>query len=303
MKYSRTLLLFLTLLLALTSYAQTTTLAPSLRVETVQFKSKLVGATLPYQVALPASYTAKGKEQAARYPVLYLLHGFTGHYDNWLSRTKLAEYAAAYNFIIVTIEGNNGWYTDSASVPGDKYESYFIQELIPDVQSRYHTIESREGRAIAGLSMGGYGALKFGVKYPQMFAFAASFSGALDAAVWAENDLKNFGTDLPRSIMETFGPAGSPTRSANDLTKLVREFPSERLAELPYFYLDCGTEDGLLMFSRKLSALFVERKIPHEFRQLPGIHNWVYWDAQVREALRVAAQKIPQARLASAARM
>lgn len=303
MKYSRTLLIFFTLLLTLTACAQTAQVAPVTRVETVQFKSKLVGATLPYQVALPASYPAKGKEQPARYPVLYLLHGFTGHYDNWLSRTKLTEDAAAYNFIIVTIEGNNGWYTDSASVPGDKYESYVIQELIPDVQSRYRTIESREGRAIAGLSMGGYGALKFGVKYPQMFAFAASFSGALDAAVWTENDLKNFGTDLPRSIMETFGPAGSPTRAANDLTKLVREFPSERLKELPYFYLDCGTEDGLLIFSRRLADLFVQRKIPHEFRQLPGTHNWAYWDAQVREALRVAAQKIPQARLASAARM
>lgn len=291
------------LLLALTGYAQTTNLAPSLRVETVQFKSKLVGKTLPYQVALPSSYAAEGKGQMARYPVIYLLHGFTGHYDNWLSRTKLKEYAADYNFIIVTIEGNNGWYTDSATVPTDKYESYVIQELIPDVQSHYRTIESREGRAIAGLSMGGYGALKFGVKYPQMFAFAASFSGALDAAVWTESDLKNFGTELPRSIMETFGPADNPAHAANDLTKLVTEFPAERLKELPYLYLDCGTEDGLLIFSRNLSGLFVKRKIPHEFRQLPGIHNWVYWDAQVREALRVAAQKIPSARLSSTARM
>ena len=295
MKYARTLAVCFALLLTVTARAQTTTVAPSTRVETVQFKSKLVGAVLPYKVVLPAAYATKGKEPAARYPVLYLLHGFTGHYDNWLSKTKLAEYASLYNFIIITPEGNNGWYTDSATRPGDKYESYIVQELIPDVQSRYRTIESREGRAIAGLSMGGYGALKFGVKYPQMFAFAASLSGALDAAVWTENDLRNFGTDLPRSIMETFGPSGSPVRTANDLTRLVREFPAERLKELPYFYLDCGTEDGLLQFSRNLSALFVERKIPHEFRQLPGTHNWDYWDEQVTAVLRLAAQKIPQA--------
>lgn len=295
MKYARTLAVCFALLLTVTARAQTTTLAPSTRVETVQFKSKLVGAVLPYKVVLPASYAAERKEPSSRHPVLYLLHGFTGHYDNWLSKTKLAEYASLYNFIIVTPEGNNGWYTDSATRPNDKYESYIVQELIPDVQSHYRTIEAREGRAIAGLSMGGYGALKFGIKYPQMFAFAASLSGALDAAVWTENDLRDFGADLPRSIMETFGPAGSPVRATNDLTKLVREFPAERLKELPYFYLDCGTEDGLLQFSRNLSALFVERKIPHEFRQLPGTHDWAYWDAQVIAVLHLAAQKIPQA--------
>lgn len=265
-------------------------------VQTVQFKSKLVNATLPYRVVVPANYESPG-QKTQRYPVLYLLHGFTGHYDNWIARTKLAQYASAYKFIIVTPEGNNGWYTDSATVPANKYESYILQELIPDVQSRYRTLESREGRAIAGLSMGGYGALKFGFKYPEMFAFAASFSGALGAAMWTESDLRNFGTALPRSVMETFGPAGSQTRTANDLMRLAREFPAARLNSLPYFYLDCGTEDALLSFSRSLADVLYERKIPHEYRQLPGNHNWAYWDAQVREALRVAAQKIPQAQL------
>jgi hypothetical protein len=87
MKHSRTLALVFALLLTLTARAQTTTIGPKTRVETVQFKSKLVGATLPYQVVLPASYAAERKGLPARYPVLYLLHGFTGHYDNWLSKT------------------------------------------------------------------------------------------------------------------------------------------------------------------------------------------------------------------------
>lgn len=271
-------------------------------VQTVQFKSQLVNAALPYRVIVPAKYTLK-KEEQQRYPVIYLLHGFSGHYDNWISKTKLAEYANAYNFIIVTPEGNDSWYTDSASVPTARYESYILQELIPDVQRRYRTIETREGRAIAGLSMGGYGALKFGVKHAEMFAFVGSLSGALDAAAWTENDLRNFGEALPRSVMETFGPAGSETRAANDLMKLVHEFPAARLSQLPYFYLDCGTEDGLLSFSRKLADLLRERKIPHEYRELPGTHNWVYWDAQVREVLRVAAQKLPQARVSATARV
>lgn len=263
-------------------------------VQTVQFRSRLVNTTLPYRVVVPANYTTSAQEKQ-RYPVLYLLHGFTGHYDNWVSQTKLAEYASAYNFIIVTPEGNNGWYTDSATVPTDKYESYLLQELMPDVQSRYRTMETREGRAIAGLSMGGYGALKFGIKHPELFAFAASLSGALDAAAWTESDLRNFGTALPRSVMETFGPAGSQTRADNDLMKLVREFPAARLSQMPFVYLDCGTEDGLLSFSRRFADLLQERKIPHEYRELPGNHNWAYWDMQVREVMRAAAQKIPQA--------
>jgi putative tributyrin esterase len=265
-------------------------------VQTVQFRSSLVNVVLPYRAIVPANYTAKEQERQ-RYPVLYLLHGLTGHFDNWVAMTKLKEYATAYKFIIITPEGNDGWYTDSATVPTAKYESYILQELIPDVQRRYRTIETREGRAIAGLSMGGYGALKFGIKYPQLFAFAASLSGALGAAAWTENDLSRFGSARMRSVLETFGQAGSQTRAANDLMKLVREFPSERLNSLPYLYLDCGTEDGLLPSSRGLADLLLQRKIPHEYRELPGAHNWKYWDAQVREVLRVAAQRIPQARL------
>ncbi|HEX8495006.1 MAG TPA: alpha/beta hydrolase family protein [Pyrinomonadaceae bacterium] len=272
-------------------------------VQTVQFKSKLVGATLPYKVILPVGYNPREAAQTARFPVIYLLHGFAGHYDNWTGLSKLAEHASAYNFIIVTPEGNNNWYTDSATVPTDKYESYILQELIPDVESRYRAIQSREGRAIAGLSMGGYGALKFGFKHPETFAFAASLSGAMDASSWVESDLRNFGAELPRSVMATFGPAGSQTRAANDLIRIAREFPAARFHQLPYFYLDCGTEDFLIQTSRNFSALLLERKIPHEFRQLPGSHNWAYWDMQVREVMRVAAQKIPQARLSSVARL
>ncbi len=267
--------------------------------QTVRFKSKLVNASLPYRVIIPANYESASQKQQ-RYPVLYLLHGFSGHYDNWTRLTKLIEYASLYKFIIVTPEGNNGWYTDSATAPTDKYEAYFLQELIPDVESRYRTVARREGRAIAGLSMGGYGALKFGFKHPEMFAFAASLSGAMDAASWIDSEVRNVSPALARSVMDTFGPAGSQTRAANDLMKIVREFPAARFPQLPYIYLDCGTEDFLIQTSRSFSALLLERKIPHEFRQLPGNHNWAYWDTQVREVLRIAAQKIPTARFPAA---
>src|SRR5688572_9749765 len=142
----------------------------SSRVQTVQFESKLVGKTLPYSVLLPVDYNEESAK-AKSYPVLYLLHGLTGHYNNWIEKSKLTDHAAPYSMIIVTPEGNDSWYSDSVGTPSDKYETYIINELLPDVQRRYRTIESREGRAIAGLSMGGYGALKFGMKYPQTFVF------------------------------------------------------------------------------------------------------------------------------------
>lgn len=271
------------------------------RFETVRFESRLVGKALPYNVVLPAGY-GRRESRGLRYRVLYLLHGYSGHYDNWVTKTKLTTYAARYDLIVVTPEGNNGWYTDSATAPADKYESHIVRELIPDVERRYRARASREGRAVAGLSMGGYGALKFGLKYPEMFALAASMSGAVDIASWRAGD------DLPRgpigeTIRQTFGPPGGAVMAENDLFRLVREMPAGRVKTLPFLYLDCGTEDALRLLPRNLAFanLLAERKIPHEYRQLPGDHNWAYWDKQVQEVLRLAAAKLATPARAAAA--
>ena len=266
-------------------------------VEAVRFESKVVGSALHYNVVLPPDYTAA---RTARFPVIYLLHGLGGSAGDWVSkRARLAEHAAAHRFIIVVPEGRDGWYTDSATVPNEKFESYFVEELIPDVQRRFRTIEKREARAVAGLSMGGYGALKFGLKHPQLFAFAASMSGALGAASWKPEDpLPEF---VRPSILKVFGAADSPVRPANDIYKLARDLTPERTNALPYIYLDCGTEDFLIAQNRDFSALLVEKKIPHEYRQLPGAHNWPYWDRQVQEVLKLAAQKLAPAATAATA--
>ena len=265
------------------------------RVETVKFQSKLVNTTLPYNVILPADYDAS---RTTRYPVLYLLHGLDGHYSDWVSRTNLADYASEYSLIVVMPEGNDGWYTDSATVTTDKYESYILKELLPDVEAHYRTIEARYGRAIAGLSMGGYGAIKFGLKAPQTFAFAASLSGAFGVTRFSEKDIPNNWQDS----IKLFGPVGSETRKTNDVFDLIRNLPADRVRFLPYFYFDCGTEDSTLIFpyNRELSALMYEKKIPHEFRELPGDHSWAYWDRQVQEVLRIAGQKLPRVKLTKA---
>ena len=249
------------------------------RVETVRFQSKLVNTTLPYNVILPTDYETS---KTTRYPVLYLLHGLQGHYSDWVTRSNVADYAAAYRLIVVMPEGNDSWYID-------KYESYILRELIPDVQQRYRTIDARYGRSIAGLSMGGYGAIKFGLKSPVTFVFAASMSGAFVVPRLAEKD-------TPESWVESlkaFGPAVSETRRANDLFEIVEALTPARVPSLPYFYFDCGTEDSsFIQSNRELAALMLEKKIPHEFRQLPGDHSWAYWDRQVQEILKIAAEKM-----------
>lgn len=253
------------------------------RVETINFESRLVGRALPYKVVLPPGYDLF-TERATRYPVLYLLHGWGGDHASWLANTSLAAYAARHRLIVVTPEGGNGWYTDGATAPEDAFESYVVRELIPDVEARFRTLRRRDGRGVAGNSMGGYGALKFGLRHPELFAFAASTSGAFDAPAR---------TDDP-SIMRAFGPAESPARAAGDLARLARDFPRERRGLLPYIYLDCGTRDPWLAHNRALAEQLLAHGLTHEFRQLPGEHVWPYWDKQLGEILRLSSELLAQ---------
>ena len=254
-------------------------------VGTVQFRSQLVSATLPYNVILPPGYR---QSRTTRYPVLYLLHGLAGHYSDWMTRTNVADYAAQYRMILVMPEGNDSWYVDSAT---DKYESYILKELIPDVDKRFRTIQARYGRAVAGLSMGGYGAFKYGLKYPATFIFAASISGAFGVTRYTETEM---GGSNWAPFLKTFGPVGSETRKGNDVFEIARGLSPARVASLPYFYFDCGTEDAAQHFkaNRELSEIFLEKKIAHEYRELPGTHSWAYWDQQVQEVLKIAATKL-----------
>jgi putative tributyrin esterase len=275
-------LLSILLLVSLTLQAQEAS------VETVQFRSQLVNATLPYNVILPSDYRSS---RSTRYPVLYLLHGWSGHYTDWVTRTNVADYAAQYRMIVVTPEGNDSWYVDGGGSTTDNYETYILKELIPDVDKKYRTIQSRYGRAVAGLSMGGYGAIKYGLKFPSTFVFAASMSGAFGVTRYTQTEM---GGSNWEPFLKTFGPVGSETRKTNDLFELALGLSPARVASLPYFYFDCGTEDAAqhVKPNRELSEIFLEKKIAHEYRELPGDHSWGYWDQQVQEVLKIAAAKM-----------
>lgn len=263
-------------------------------VRELKLNSKLMAREMPYRLIVPEGYDADANK-SKRYAVVYLLHGLSGHYDNWTAKTKLAEYALKYQYIIVTPEGNNGWYVDSPNLSNDKYESYIVQELIPEIDAKFRTQANRENRVIAGLSMGGYGALKFGLKHPDKFVLAGSFSGALGAAGWTLKGLEENKVTgaIFDSIKASFGADDSPTRAENDIFKMVREMTPEKVKTLPLFYVDCGTEDFLVIRgNREFGNLLFDKKIPHEFRILPGAHDWRFWDTSVREFLEVSQKVI-----------
>lgn len=279
---SRFLWLFLVFAIPFSVNAQKAKLKEASRVSDYKLNSKLMKREMPYRVIVPEGYDVSN--QKTLYPAIYLLHGLTGHFDNWGDKAKLEKYTSPYKYIIIMPEGDNGWYSDSENAANDKYESYIVEELIPEVEKKFRIKKERSNRAIAGLSMGGYGSLKFGLKYPDKFVLAGSFSGALRAAEWLGKDFGGWKV-LGDSITKTFGEANSKTRKENDIFKILEAKPKDELEKLPFFYVDCGTEDGLLKQNQDFAALLLVQRVPHEFRQLPGKHEWQYWEKQIQEFL------------------
>lgn len=252
---------------------------PSVLSDSLSAKS-LGGAALPLRVLLPAEYEIS----ARRYPVLYLLHGATGGENDWLTRTNLTAYAARYHLIIVMPGVGDSWYANSASDAAARYEDAIVRDLIPYVDGKYHTIASAYGRAIAGLSMGGFGAMKFALRYPHLFAFAASFSGAFDAP---RTNIIGSASD-PRSqiLLRVFGPQESETRRQNDLFQILSGLSAT--ARLPYLYVSTGENDPLssvMPANPRFAEALRERKIAYEYHERPGTHDWRFWDAEIKLAL------------------
>jgi S-formylglutathione hydrolase FrmB len=265
------------LLLALVSVS----LAQSPQLKDAEFMSPSLGRTMHYRILLPVSYDT-GKQN---YPVLYLLHGLYGDYKNWTDITSIAKYLGSTDLIIVMPDGNDSWYTNWASDPQQKYEDYIIKDLIAEVESHYRTIDTRDSRWIAGLSMGGYGALKFGLKYPQMFSIAGSFSGALNPDGRMASEHAAFAPQL----MKVYGPESSATRVNNNIYKLAAETQS---ATAPYFFLTCGTSDSFLATNRDFVASLPAQHIRYEYHELPGTHSWEFWDHSIQIFLREFIPKL-----------
>jgi S-formylglutathione hydrolase FrmB len=234
-----------------------------------------------YRVVLPKDYFTTEN----RYPVLYLLHGLTGHYRSFEAHSNLTRYLERYQLIAVSIEGENSWYVNSATNPKEKWEDYFLQDVLSDVGERFR-INGGDARAIAGISSGGYAAINLALKYPGLFFFAGSLSGAVTAPRNPEFDkaFKSFGfTDI-------FGPPDSKTRKENDVFLLAEKAEPQHTT---FIFMACGTDDDTIIGNHQFADLLRKRHIAYEMTEFPGEHEWSFWEAALPQMLRSLARRMP----------
>jgi S-formylglutathione hydrolase FrmB len=252
------------------------------RMQNPVFQSESLGRQMHYRILLPKRYF----ESDRYYPVLYLLHGWHGDYQNWSTLTNLTFYAENAPIIIVMPDAGDSWYVDSATVPQDKFEQYVIKDVVDEVEHHWRAIRSQHRRAIAGLSMGGYASVNLSLKHPGMFKIAGSISGAFNAAL-PELEQR---ADLKPSLVQTFGAANSKTRTENDVYKLASNADPQKT---PYMYIDCGSGDVTFAEpNRKLISILAQRKIAFEYHEFPGVHSWQYWDERLPALLKVVEREI-----------
>lgn len=204
------------------------------------------------------------------YPVFYLLHGLSDDHTIWMRRTSIERYVAGLPLIVVMPDGGRSFYCDA--IEGPAWETHILQDVVRFVDRTFNTVPSREGRVIGGLSMGGYGALKLALKFPDRFCSAVSHSGCLA--------ITRRLADAPPERLRIYGP--DPDGGKDCLFKLAESCDRNLL---PAIRIDCGTEDGLLDQNREFRAHLEALGIPHEYEEFPGGHTWDYWDCHVQEAI------------------
>ncbi len=206
-------------------------------------------------------------------PVLYLLHGLSDDDTAWSRWTSVERYAADRGLAVVMPQVHRSFYADEAH--GGRFWSFLSEELPRLVGSFFQVSQERADTFVAGLSMGGYGALKWALRQPERFAAAAGLSGALDLAALQ-------GTVERKPLMDRVF-AGRPVAGTDDdLLHLVRATPAR---QLPQLYVACGTEDHLVDGNRAFLAACAAAGVPVTVDLGPGAHEWSYWDARIRDVI------------------
>jgi len=266
------------------------------RAECVSLPSKILARDVPYCVLLPPSYDA---EKTRRFPILYLLHGL-GDNDQFLIHSggmnlieDLWEEHQLGEFLIVTPAAGASFYIDSRDGKR-RYEDFFLQEFMPGVEKRYRTQPGRSSRGIAGISMGGYGALHIAFRHPQLFGAVGAHSAALIEKLPPAGALNSPQMSQLRVLGDAFGsPFDAAFWTQNDPVTIAR---TANLAGLK-IYFDCGSEDdyGFDAGAEVLDKLLTSRHIPHEFHLYPGGHDWTYFAQHLPAMLAFVDHNFPAA--------
>jgi S-formylglutathione hydrolase FrmB len=233
----------------------------------LHYRSNALEKSISADVILP-------ENQSGPFYTLYLLHGLSDDHTIWQRKTSIERYVEGLPLIVVMPDSGRGFYTDAQA--GMAWETSIIRDLVGYVDTMFHTIPERKGRCLAGLSMGGYGAMKFGLKYPGMFSSTASHSGALSWGHYPLTDDEKYSQEFKMVIGEH--PEGGP----NDLYSLAAACPPETR---PAIRIDCGKEDFLIERNREFHEYLLKIGIQHEYAEFPGEHTWEYWDAHIQETI------------------
>ena len=273
----------------------------------VTFFSEALQRDMHINVVLPRGYA----ESNVSYPTLYLCHGFTSNYHEF-TNIGVPEYLNRFDMIVVMVDVGNSSYVNWAQSDDGrpyKFADHVCHDVIGYVDEHYRTIASRKGRAINGISMGGFGAISLGLSHPHLFCSIASHSGALGMAASARERIKSGQDDNSRwrdRLMEdetryldidiegfsTFKertPVGKPFVTVEDVDNvdpftLVLDIPKDKL---PHIYLDCGYDDFLVKQSQEFAKLLMDNKIPFQFGQSDGKHEEDYWGREVSVSMAV----------------
>ena len=235
----------------------------------VTFFSPSMGRNMPYRVILPRTITP-----GAKLPAVYVLHGGGGDYRQWSNASDIARYAER-QIVLVMPDAGYSYYTNSVAHPADRYEDYVVKDLVRDVETRFPVAGDRPHRAVIGISMGGFGAVKMALRHPDLFAFAGGLSSAIDVPS-RPFSLRHFGQW--REYRTIFGPWNGDFQHQNDPFVLAR---NANVSQVPYLYLSCGTQDPLLAPNRQFASLLSARSFAFEFHQVPGGHDFSRWNADL----------------------
>jgi S-formylglutathione hydrolase FrmB len=252
------------------------------RVECSSLKSRYVPAPVGYCALLPPSYDAQPNK---KFPALYFLHGLGGDHTSlitsgaWNIIENLQEEKKIGEFVVIAPRANTSFYINSKS-GHTQYEDFFVRDFIPQMEKRFRLLSARSARAIAGVSMGGYGALRFAFKYPQIFASVSAHMPAL------MEQLPHTSGDV--ALTAFIGSAfGQPVDKA--FWKANTPFVFARIANLRglKIYFDCGDHDdyGFDAGSGEMDKLLTARHIPHTFHIYPGRHDAVFVAQHLPESL------------------